>query len=173
MLTGTGFIVHVDSERCILCSCAHILMDVMSAAQAGSALDPMHHGVAVGFGDPVVWQSTATVEHFSPPPNHPLAPLVLDVGDSLNHPPLHHPQLDLAVLVMARGGTPAEWLVALPLGDSLGVHAGDERVSMLNVPPSSALGPPWGRLCGLRAEQRVDLLLELGLLRLVRALKGT
>ena len=126
-LTGSGFIVHVDAECCILCSCAHILLEVEKAAKEGSALDPLQHGVAIGFGDPVVWHSTASVEHYSPPPNHRLAPP--------HQPPLHHPQLDLAVLVMATGGIPAEWRVALPIGDSLGVSAGDELVSLLSVTP--------------------------------------
>ena len=129
-LAGSGCIVHTDGERCILCSCAHVILYVRSLAEraGGSVLDPTHHGVAVGIGDPVVWRFAAFVEYISSPSRHPLAPP--------HQPSVHEPsdpQLDLAILVMeTSGGNGPDgvqllaMLAALPLGDSQSVRAGDE-----------------------------------------------
>lgn len=120
VLAGSGFVVHGDDEQTLICSCTHILLDVIAASAAEEGmLNPMIHGVAIGSGDPVTWGLTARVEHFSPPPRHPLAPA--------HQPPLHHPQLDLCILVINEVG-PAATLAAMPLGDSEVVRAGDDLI---------------------------------------------
>ena len=132
ILAGSGFIVHLDGKRCIICTCAHVVLTVRNTAErsGGSVLDPIHYGVAVGIGDPVVWREgcTAFIEHISPPHRscHPLAPVVPSV---VHAQPTGAYQLDLAILVIeSDDGSPGEQLAALPLGDSQDVHAGDELV---------------------------------------------
>lgn len=68
-LVGSGFFV--DARAHVLVTCCHVIDDIVLAHRTNgpaAALDPHSHGVAIGFGSPVVWTHLAVLRHLSPPP---------------------------------------------------------------------------------------------------------
>ena len=150
LLAGSAFLV--DTHDGLLCTCAHVVSE-----EAVSLLDAQAPKWLIGLGSPIEWRYGASLLRYSPPP----APRDVRNG------------LDLAILQLthrreAHGG---EWtqlteraladddgLIALPLGDSDSLAAGDTLVLLGYGQPSTGLSntvtPTRGILSGRYVHKR-------------------
>ena len=155
---GVGSAFVIDGGRRLLCSCGHLLAYMYELVGVKGCLDPMEHGVAVGFGQGVGeacnWQARAKVLWSSgaPSPQEPAA-------------------LDLMFLQMTHhlDGSPVSertTLASLPLGNSASLLPGDD-LTLVGFGGQRSLGirlrPAFGKLSSRREDASGKWLESLGM----------